>query len=190
MNIFVSGGCKNGKSFLAQRLAKAQAQRLGVPLYYVATMRPGDGEDEARIARHQSERAGWGFETLEQPEALCQCLSRADRRGVFLLDSLTAWLANEMFSPQGVDETCVGRLEKELLRFLRETGNAVVVSDYLYSDAQRYDPLTERYRKNLAQLDRAAAREAEAVLEVAAGKPFFHKANEAFLRLWNELEER
>ena len=34
MSTFISGGCKNGKSFYAQRIAKA----AGTPLYYVATI--------------------------------------------------------------------------------------------------------------------------------------------------------
>ena len=54
MSVFISGGCKNGKSFYAQRIAKAG----GAPLYYIATMIPHDEEDLARIRRHRDERAG------------------------------------------------------------------------------------------------------------------------------------
>ena len=50
MTVFLSGGAKNGKSTLAQHLAKALA--AGGPLYYVATMIPHDREDHACIARH------------------------------------------------------------------------------------------------------------------------------------------
>ena len=32
MNIFISGGCKNGKSYHAQELARDMAAELGVPL--------------------------------------------------------------------------------------------------------------------------------------------------------------
>ena len=188
MNLFLSGGCKNGKSFLAQRLAKAQADALHCPLYYLATMRPADGEDRLRVLRHRKERAGWGFETIEQPTGLCACLDRADPGGVFLLDSLTAWLANEMFRPEGVDAGCGGRLEEELLSFLNRTGNVVVVSDFIYADAARYDPLTEAYRRTLARLDRAAAAVCDAVLEVAAGNAVLHKGSAAFSALWERSQ--
>ena len=67
MRIFITGGCKNGKSYYAQTLAKAQQ---GLPLYYVATMEPRDEEDRLRIARHLKEREGWGFVTVEQLMAL------------------------------------------------------------------------------------------------------------------------
>ena len=45
MNIFISGGCKNGKSMYAQKLAKEMADARGRALYYIATMIPTDEED-------------------------------------------------------------------------------------------------------------------------------------------------
>ncbi|MBQ2846082.1 MAG: bifunctional adenosylcobinamide kinase/adenosylcobinamide-phosphate guanylyltransferase, partial [Firmicutes bacterium] len=94
MNIFISGGCKNGKSYYAQRGAKEMAGSLGVPLYYIATMIPHDDEDRARIKRHLSERDGWGFETIEQGLSLTEILHNEaiDKNGVFLMDSVTALL--------------------------------------------------------------------------------------------------
>ena len=35
MNIFISGGCKNGKSMYAQKLAKEMADARGRALYYI-----------------------------------------------------------------------------------------------------------------------------------------------------------
>lgn len=49
MNIFISGGCKNGKSYHAQELARDMARENSLPLYYLATMIPTDEEDRARI---------------------------------------------------------------------------------------------------------------------------------------------
>lgn len=45
MNIFISGGCKNGKSYHAQELARSMAQESNLPLYYLATMIPRDDFD-------------------------------------------------------------------------------------------------------------------------------------------------
>ena len=110
MNIFISGGCKNGKSMHAQRIAKAMAVSENVPLYYVATMIPTDEEDRQRIRRHIEERAGWGFETLEQGRDICGALrDGVDCRGVFLLDSVTALLSNEMFRPDGTCDFGAGK---------------------------------------------------------------------------------
>ena len=83
MNLFISGGCKNGKSFFAQEEAKKQAEEKGVPLYYLATMIPADDEDRARIKRHLAERDGWGFTTIEQGRNICGALERESRRAFF-----------------------------------------------------------------------------------------------------------
>ncbi len=81
MNVFISGGCKNGKSMYAQNIARDMAQSRNVPLYYIATMIPTDDEDRARIRRHLSERDGWGFETIEQGRRICDALKAAASRG-------------------------------------------------------------------------------------------------------------
>jgi adenosylcobinamide kinase/adenosylcobinamide-phosphate guanylyltransferase len=174
MRILVSGGCKNGKSLYAQRLAKDMAEHR--PLYYIATMIPHDREDDARIARHLRERAGWGFETVEQGRDLCAVLTRTDPNGVYLLDSLTALTANEMFRDDGkVDHAAGARVSDDLRRFLSAAENVVLVSDYLYGDAALYDPLTEEYRAALALCDRTAAACCDCVLEVSAAQVTVHK---------------
>ena len=166
MSTFISGGCKNGKSLYAQRIAKAG----GAPLYYVATMIPRDGEDEARVRRHRSERTGWGFVTLEAGRDILRCLDHADARGSFLVDSVTALLANEMFAGDGFDPTAPGRVADDLERFVRRAPNTVLVSDFIYADAALYDPWTEAYRAGLARIDRRLARVCDNVLEVCAGQ--------------------
>ena len=98
MMALIVGGSKSGKSSLAQQLAVELAG--DGKRYYLATMLPRDGEDLARIARHLEDRAGMGFETVEQGKNLPGCLSRADRSGTFLLDSVTALLTNEFFPPE------------------------------------------------------------------------------------------
>ena len=153
MHTFISGGCKNGKSFYAQRIAQAAPG----PLYYVATMISTGAEDDARIARHLREREGWGFETIECGRHILDALEGADARGSFLLDSVTALLANEMFAPEDFD------------------ARAVLVSDYLYGDAALFDEWTENYRRGLALIDRRLAACCENVLEVSSGQVICHK---------------
>ena len=172
MNIFISGGCKNGKSYYAQHRAKEMAEALGVPLYYVATMIPHDDEDRARIKRHIAERDGWGFETVEQGLSLTEILHNddVDKRGVFLMDSVTALLDNEMFDDEGnIDMDAPERVKNDVLEFAAGTGNTVFVSDFIYGDAQVYGETVEAYRKGLAAADRALAEVCEEVIEIAYG---------------------
>ncbi|MEA4965728.1 MAG: bifunctional adenosylcobinamide kinase/adenosylcobinamide-phosphate guanylyltransferase [Oscillospiraceae bacterium] len=173
MNILLSGGCKNGKSSIAERLTVRLAG--DGPRYYVATMIPHDEEDRARIRRHVSERCGLGFETLERGLDIGGCADGREN-GTFLLDSVTALLSNEMFPPTGEpDFDAPQRVAEGLRRFAAAAGNAIFVSDYIFGDAERYDDLTEVYRRGLALLDRTLAALSDTVLEVCAGNPILHK---------------
>ncbi len=219
MNVLISGGAKNGKSYYAQNLAKAMASGKGCPLYYIATMIPRDEEDEARIRRHRAERAGWGFQTVERGRDLPGMFDAAvpaapnasepsdpsepnagdptgpsepnasepsdpsgpnagdaavpsgpDPSGVFLLDSVTALLSNEMFREDGTfDPDAAGRTARECCAFAEMTGNTIFVSDYIYGDAEEYDPFTEDYRRALAAVDKKLAQVCDRVIEVSAG---------------------
>ena len=181
MKAFISGGAKNGKTTLGQELAVHLAG--GGAHYYVATMIPVDAEDEDRIRRHIADRAGMGFETIECPRHILSCLDNADRNGVFLLDSVTALLQNEMFPPENnyePDPSAAERCAGELLAFVRAVRGAVLVSDYIFSDAGNYDPVTEQYRRALASIDRMLARECDTVVELAAGRRIVHKGGLPF----------
>lgn len=171
MSTLVIGGSKSGKSMVAQRIAKA----CGEPLYYVATMIPGDGEDAARIERHRADRAGWGFATLEQGRDILRCLDRAEANGAFLIDSVTALLANEMFAPDGVHPDASLKVADDLAAFVGRAPNTVLVSDYIFSDAALYDDLTEAYRMGLAFIDRRMAALCDNVIEAVAGLTIVHK---------------
>lgn len=180
MNILISGGCKNGKSMYAQKLTRDMAAENQTPLYYLATMIPTDEEDRARIRRHLAERDGWGFETLEQGRDILGALQKADSGGAFLLDSVTALLANEMFLPDGkCDFTAGKRLATDLTRFAEATGNTVFVSDYLYADGRFFDRYTEGYRRNLAMIDRQLAKVCDMVVEVAYGQIYTYRKEDA-----------
>ncbi|MEG2298591.1 MAG: bifunctional adenosylcobinamide kinase/adenosylcobinamide-phosphate guanylyltransferase, partial [Anaerovoracaceae bacterium] len=165
MNILISGGCKNGKSMYAQKLAKKMAEELNVPLYYLATMITKDNEDQARVLRHRQEREGWGFETIEQGKNVCQCLNSVDSKGVFLFDSVTALLENEMFNEDySFNKEAGAKVSKELVEFASKTGNTIFVSDYLYSDGNSYGDLTNEYMKALSTCDKALAKKCEKVI--------------------------
>ena len=188
MHIYISGGAKNGKSYYAQRTAQALAggsresgTELARPLYYVATMLPTDEEDQARIARHLRERDGWGFRTIEQSHHIEEVPAKADPDGVFLLDSVTALLANEMFASRepytdgGLDSDAPVRVADQLLQFLEETKDAVLVSDYIYGGGARYDEWTLAYMEGLAYIDKTVAAACDQVIEVAAGQIMEYK---------------
>ena len=175
MIVFVSGGAKNGKSGFAQDLAVKLSR--GGKRYYVATMIPVDEEDRERIRRHVADREGLGFETIECGGDILSCLNY-DKNGSFLLDSVTALLQNVMFPPDKnyeMDLDAADKCARDVAAFAGSVANAVIVSDYIYSDAQRYDESTECYRRCLANIDRLLAKISDTVIEVSAGQLIFHK---------------
>ena len=172
MNIFISGGCKNGKSHHAQELVRCMAEEKSLPMYYIATMISTGPEDDIRIKRHIRDREGWGFITLEQPRNLCDLLDRDDvnPKGAFLMDSITALLQNEMFGIDGsYNERAGHKVAQNLQDFANATGNTVFVSDYIYSDARDYDEWIENYRRSLAYCDRETAKACGRVIETCFG---------------------
>ena len=176
MTFFISGGAKNGKSTLAQDLAVALAE--GKKHYYVATMISTGAEDDDRIRRHIADRDGLGFETVECFRNILDCLKVADKGGVFLVDSVTAMVQNALFPVEKnyeMDLDGAARCGDELVEFSGQVRHVVYVSDYIYSDAERYSASTESYRKALADIDRRLAQVCDTVVEVAGGQYFVHK---------------
>ena len=173
MKMLFSGGCKNGKSTLAEDCARTLAGDK--PLYYLATMIPHDDEDRARIARHVASRDGKGFITIECGRNISSALQDADPSGSFLLDAVTSLLNNEMFHDGEVDFEAGERVAKELCELAGKVENIVFVSDWIYGDAERYDDFTENYRKALALCDREVAKVCDTVVEVNLGIPIIYK---------------
>ena len=181
MNIYVSGGCKNGKSQLAENMARDMAIKEKLPLYYVATMIPKDKEDVKRVNIHRKTRKNKGFETLElkTTEDFLEILNDSGKSlnqknfhipAVFLVDSITALLENIIFDDEyNVDDNAWIKITETLEKFMLQAGHVVFVSDFIFSDGVLYDQVTESYRKNLAMCDRRLAEKCDRVCEVSFG---------------------
>ena len=186
MKIFITGGCKTGKSTLAQKLS-VKMRPDGRPLYYIATMAPVDGEDQDRIKRHREERAGLGFHTVEMPRNIAAVLNVCDSAGMFLLDSVTALLANEMFAVGSVIPDAYIKVIRGMDKLLAAVDNIIVVSDYIFSDASIYDNITESYRLGLARLHTYLAKYSDAVVESCYGNFIIHKGPADFREVVNAV---
>ena len=126
---------------------------------------------------HVADREGLGFETVEQGTHILDCLRKCRTEATFLLDSTTALLMNELFLPPDwqLDEAAGERCGDEVAAFAQAVKHIVIVSDYIYSDAQRYDSVTETYRRGLASIDRKLAAISDVVLEMSGGNLIVHK---------------
>lgn len=141
MTVFISGGAKCGKSSLAQDLSVVLSK--GGKRYYVATMIPSGAEDYDRIRRHIADRDGLGFETVE---CFKNIMSVADTDGTYLVDSVTSLIQNSLFPVEKnyeMDLDGANCCADELIQFAGTVRHAVFVSDYIYSDAERYSESTD-----------------------------------------------
>nr|WP_284213295.1 bifunctional adenosylcobinamide kinase/adenosylcobinamide-phosphate guanylyltransferase [Comamonas jiangduensis] len=104
----ILGGQKSGKTRRAEQAARdwvdAGAGRYAV---YLATGQAWDAEMQARIARHQADRALRvpGMQTVEAPLHLGQALqAHSKAQTLVVVDCLTLWLTNWMMPMQSVEQ--------------------------------------------------------------------------------------
>ncbi|AOZ97386.1 cobinamide kinase/cobinamide phosphate guanyltransferase CobU [Butyrivibrio hungatei] len=138
-------------------------------------------EDDERIRKHVDSRKDLGFDTIElkyRIEDLVDVIRKDENPPAFLVDSLTALLANEMFK---VDESGNFYVEHEAAIRVREgltslidecnkSGASIVfVSDGIYSDSIIYGEETIEYQRGLAKLEQLISKRADEVMEMTAG---------------------
>jgi adenosylcobinamide kinase / adenosylcobinamide-phosphate guanylyltransferase len=161
----ILGGARSGKSRLAEKLASDSA----MPVTYIATSQPLDGEMNARVALHRQRRPSqWGL--IEEPLELARVLRENAAPGhCLLVDCLTLWLTNLLLldDPQrlGVEREslldCLASLPGEIIFVSNETGLGVVP----------LGELTRRYVDEAGWLHQALAERCQRVVLTVAGLP-------------------
>jgi adenosylcobinamide kinase/adenosylcobinamide-phosphate guanylyltransferase len=179
----IFGGARSGKSALAERLAKES----GKEIVYLATSQAGDTEMAARIAHHRERRpAEW--QTVEEPIALAATLRRlcAPERLV-LVDCLTLWLTNLLFSSQR-EQPDTGAVElppllawerSDLLAWLDEPpgGETIFVSNEVGMGIVPMGAISRTFVDEAGRLNQDVAARCERVVFVAAGLPLALKGS-------------
>ncbi|WP_317366796.1 bifunctional adenosylcobinamide kinase/adenosylcobinamide-phosphate guanylyltransferase [uncultured Tyzzerella sp.] len=177
MVVYISGGCKNGKSSIAEKIAYSLKED-NKPFYYIATMSPLDEEDKKRIIKHKKDREHLFFETIEIPTNIREIEKKCNLEGTFLIDSMTALLANEMFINNEVIDDAYKNIINDLLYIIPKMKNVIIVSDYIFSDSIKYDSITNKYKKGLAFIDRRCAKISDILIEVCYNNIIVHKGRE------------
>ncbi len=167
MFMFIVGGVKGGKSMFAQHTVKYLRSIRNGELYYFATMLARDNEDEKRIARHISDRAGWGFKTIEEGYNINNSFNMLNKKSIVLFDSLTAYVQNNIFSENEQYSFDLERFSRDIDIMVKLTSDVVMVSDYIFSDAVRYEDMTNLFIEKLGKAHQIAAQKADIVVECA-----------------------
>ncbi|MET3132467.1 adenosylcobinamide kinase/adenosylcobinamide-phosphate guanylyltransferase [Oxalobacteraceae bacterium GrIS 1.11] len=172
----IFGGARSGKSAHAERLAIES----GKEVMYIATARAGDGEMTTRIRHHRQQRpAKWS--TLEEPLALGEALLRccAPQRLV-LVDCLTLWLSNLMFSgaddfPEVGDIALPELFYQQRRQFLaalgQVDGDVILVSNEVGMGIVPCGAISRTFIDESGRLNQAVAAICERATLIAAGLP-------------------
>ena len=166
MMILIFGEASSGKSRYAEsRLSEAN----GSPKIYAAMSEVYDEEMMRRVKIHQAMRKDKGFVTIERPRDLGAAEIPAGAS--LMIESLTVWTANEMFTADGVKDSgyIVRKILADLSLICERVNDVVIVADDIFSDGEEYDTLTENYVRTFAELLRKIASVADEVIEIISG---------------------
>lgn len=176
----IVGGARSGKSAYAEQLAAQAGKRVVV----IATAQARDSEMDERIALHRLRRAA-DWVTVEEPLALGDALSRcAAPDSVVLIDCLTVWLSNLLFSgscdfPEVGPITappCFAAQRAALLQALeRAAGDVILVSNEVGLGIVPQGAVSRWFVDEAGRLKQAVAACCDRAVWVAAGLPLVLK---------------
>ncbi len=186
--ILFTGGCRSGKSGLAQRWVES----LGPERVYVATGAARDAEMAERVRRHQAAR-GAGWRTVEEQLDVCAALRACMGPGAgqsapqsagqsapqfppqsgphgVLLDCITLWLTNRMLADH--DDAAILRGVGDLATLLRAASAPVaVVTNEVGWGVVPESPLGRRFRDLSGEANQLLATACTDVILAVSGLP-------------------
>jgi adenosylcobinamide kinase/adenosylcobinamide-phosphate guanylyltransferase len=176
----VFGGARSGKSAYAEQLARISGKQV----VYLATAQAHDDEMQIRIHHHQQQRpADWL--TVEQPLQLAQAIqTHAAPDTLILVDCLTLWLSNLLFSgeqdfPEIGKITAPELFDHERASFLHTLSDLqsdiVLVSNEVGMGIVPQGAMSRWFVDEAGRLNQAVAAQCDQVVWVAAGLPLYLK---------------
>ena len=174
--IYISGGCRSGKSDYAQTLA----ENLPGKRAYIATCPRIDAEMDLRIANHQQQRVDRGWETFEVPIDLAGAITKAHEFDVILIDCLTLWINNILYDAEKsgakITEKTISDCCTELINTCRKKGQTIIfVSNELGMGLVPADALSRHYRDCLGRCNQTIAKLADEAIFMVSGIPLLTK---------------
>jgi len=161
-SLLITGGARSGKSSFAEQRVKV----FGAPLVYIATAEALDSEMKDRIALHKARR-GPDWQTVHAPLNLPQALREADGKGPCLVDCLTIWLNNLMFSEQGT-ATAADQL---VAAIAARSDPVVLVTNEVGSGIVPENALARRFRDEAGRMNQIIAAAVDEVYISISGIP-------------------
>ena len=171
--IFITGGCRSGKSQFALDYANRHFRKK----LYLATCEALDEEMVKRIEAHKKKR-GVDWQTVEEPINIAEAISRHENAmEVILLDCITLWLSN-LLMRQKSDHEIVNEVSKLTDTVNHGQTSFIFVSNEVGMGIVPVDPLGRRFRDLAGMANQKIAEAAQTVIFMVSGIPIFLKGKE------------
>ncbi|MGD0915805.1 MAG: bifunctional adenosylcobinamide kinase/adenosylcobinamide-phosphate guanylyltransferase [Thermodesulfobacteriota bacterium] len=169
--IFITGGCRSGKS----RFALDHADRHFSRKLYLATCEALDEEMAQRIEQHKKMR-GPEWQTIEEPikivERIKECGEGVE---VILMDCITLWLSN-LLTREKTDLKIMDEMTRFVEMIKQTPTSFIVVSNEVGMGIVPADPLGRRFRDLSGMANQKIAEAANTVIFMVSGIPIFLKS--------------
>jgi adenosylcobinamide kinase / adenosylcobinamide-phosphate guanylyltransferase len=175
--ILITGGARSGKSAHALEVAEA----LGKSRLFVATCPTIDSEMSERVRRHQEERQGRGWTTIECETALETVFpGQVSAFDVVVLDCITLWVNNIVFHRNRaggcIDDQLIGEKCRDwLTRTKNYAGTVICVTNEVGLGIVPDNPLARLYRDLVGTCNQIIGKMADEVIFVSCGIPLHLK---------------
>lgn len=174
MITLILGGARSGKSSFAEKLAQEVG---GDQVIYLATAEAKDSEMKKRIKHHQNSRNN-KWKTIEEPLSLGEVLSSISEGRVVLIDCITIFLSNILFSDTGENQKIdFAKKEVEIMnkseKIIKESKNkeVILVSNEIGMGVVPDNELGREFRDIAGRVNQFLAKKADEVYITIAGIP-------------------
>ncbi len=171
--IFITGGCRSGKSQFALDYANRHFHKK----LYLATCEALDEEMAKRIEDHKKRR-GSDWQTVEEPIKIAEVIRKQkDDAEVILLDCITLWLSN-LLMRQKSDHEIMDEVSRLMDTVKKGQPSLIFVSNEVGMGIVPAEPLGRRFRDLAGMANQKIAEAAQTVVFMVSGIPIFLKGKE------------
>jgi len=171
--IFVTGGCRSGKSQFALDYANRHFHKK----LYLASCEALDEEMGKRIEDHKKRR-GLDWQTVEEPVKITEAIRQHQNDAeVILLDCMTLWLSN-LLMRQESDHEIINEVSRLMDTVNQGQPSFIFVSNEVGMGIVPVEPLGRRFRDLSGMANQKIAQAAQTVIFMVSGIPIFMKGKE------------
>ncbi len=155
MLILIGGGARSGKSSAALAYGDEVINQGGKALF-IATAEAVDEEMTDRISKHKEQRNP-NYTVIEEPLELVAALSQELKHDITIVDCLTLWLSNQLFSDRKFDFDSIIEAAK------KRNGKTIFVTNETGEGIVPMHPVSREFRDLSGQMNQHFAKSCDEV---------------------------